>query len=206
MIFEAMAVGSYYANCYIVGSEETKEAAIIDPGAEFKRIDEKIIELGLNPKIIILTHAHGDHIGAVNELVEKYNTKVYIHEYDAKALSDSDENYSKILFRKELSIKPDVLLKDGDTIELGDLKFDIIHTPGHTVGGICIKVENIMLTGDTLFNKSIGRTDFTGGSFDEIIDSITNKIFKYDDDTIIYPGHNNPTTIGSEKLGNPFVN
>lgn len=206
MIFEAMAVGSYYANCYIVGSEETKEAAIIDPGAEFKRIDEKIIELGLNPKIIILTHAHGDHIGAVNELVEKYNTKVYIHENDAKALSDSDENYSKILFRKELSIKPDVLLKDGDTIELGELKFDIIHTPGHTVGGICIKVENIMLTGDTLFNKSIGRTDFTGGSFDEIIDSITNKIFKYDDETIIYPGHNNPTTIGSEKLGNPFVN
>ncbi len=206
MIFEAMAVGSYYANCYIVGSEETKETAIIDPGAEFKRIDEKIIELGLNPKIIILTHAHGDHIGAVNELVEKYNTKVYIHENDAKALSDSDENYSKILFRKELSIKPDVLLKDGDTIELGELKFDIIHTPGHTVGGICIKVENIMLTGDTLFNKSIGRTDFTGGSFDEIIDSITNKIFKYDDETIIYPGHNNPTTIGSEKLGNPFVN
>lgn len=206
MIFEAMAVGSYYANCYIVGSEETKDAAIIDPGAEFQRIDEKIMELGLSPKIIILTHAHGDHIGAVNELVEKYNTKVYIHENDAKALSDSNENYSKILFRKDLTIKPDVLLKDGDTIELSDLKFDIIHTPGHTVGGICIKIGNIMMTGDTLFNKSIGRTDFIGGSFDEIIESITNKIFKYDDDTIIYPGHNSPTTIGSEKLDNPFVN
>lgn len=205
MIFESMAVGSYYANCYIVGSETTKEAAIIDPGAEFLRIESKINDLGLTPKIIILTHAHGDHIGAVNEFVEKYNTKVYVHELDAPALLDSNENYSKILFRKDLSIKPDVLLKDGDKINLGELNFDIIHTPGHTVGGICIKVENIMMTGDTLFNKSIGRTDFNGGSFDEIIDSITNKIFKYDDETIIFPGHNSPTTISSEKAGNPFV-
>lgn len=206
MIFEAMTVGSYYSNCYIVGSESSKEAAIIDPGAEFNKIDNKINELGVKPKIIILTHAHGDHIGAVKELVEKYETKVYIHEEDAQALINSTTNFSKVLFGKDISINPDVLLKDGDEIQLGDLKFEIIHTPGHTRGGICIKVGNIMMTGDTLFNNSIGRTDFPGGSFEEIINSIQEKIFKYDEDIIIYPGHNSPSTIKSEKLNNPFVN
>ena len=206
MIFEAMAVGSYMSNCYIVGSDKTKEAAIIDPGAEFGKIDSKIIELGLTPKMIILTHAHGDHIGAVLELIDKYNIPVYIHEDDAEALVDSSINLTKVLFRKEVTINPDVKLKDGDKIELGDLEFEIIHTPGHTKGGICIKIENIMMTGDTLFNQSIGRTDFPGGSFDQIIRSIKEKVFKYDDDTIVYPGHNSPTTIKSEKMNNPFVN
>ena len=206
MIFEAMTVGSYYSNCYIVGSESSKEAAVIDPGADFNKIDNKINELGVIPKIIILTHAHGDHLGAVEEFVKKYGTKVYIHEGDAQALTDSNKNFSKVLFGKNISINPDVILKDGDEIHLGDLKFEIIHTPGHTKGGICIKVGNIMMTGDTLFNNSIGRTDFPGGSFEEIIDSIQEKIFKYDEDIIIYPGHNSPSTIKSEKLSNPFVN
>lgn len=206
MIFEAMAVGSYMSNCYIVGSDISKEAAIIDPGADFKRIDNKINELELKPKMIILTHAHGDHIGAVAELVEKYNIPVCIHEDDAEALADSNSNFSKVLFRKDLSLKPDKKLRDGDKINIGDLEFEIIHTPGHTPGGICIKVQNIMMTGDTLFNKSIGRTDFPGGSYEQIISSIKDKIFKYDDETILYPGHNSPTTIKSEKQGNPFVN
>lgn len=205
MIFDTLAVGSYLANCYIVGSETTKEAAIIDPGAEFDRIDKKIIELGVTPKIIILTHAHGDHIGAVGNLVNKYNVKVYIHEDDSDGLIDSKINFSKILFGKNFGIKPDFKLKDGDKISMGDLDFEIIHTPGHTKGGICIKVGNIMMTGDTLFNKSIGRTDFPGGSYDDLINSIHEKIFKYDEDTIVYPGHGSPTTIKSEKLGNPFV-
>lgn len=194
MIFETMAVGVYCANCYIIGSDSTKEAAIIDPGAEFERIDKKVNKLGLTPKIVILTHTHEDHIGAVKDFVDKYNVKVYVHKEDAAALIDGT------------AVKPDVELKDGDVINLGDLKFEIIHTPGHTKGGICIKVGNIMMTGDTLFNKSIGRTDFPGGSYDEIIKSIKEKIFKYDDDIIIYPGHNSPSTIKSEKIGNPFVN
>lgn len=205
MIFEAMTVGSFLSNCYIVGVETTKEAAIIDPGADFVRIENEIKELGLTPKIIILTHAHGDHIGAVKDFVEKYGTKVYIHKEDAEMLKDGNKNFSKILTGKSMSIIPDVELEDKDEIKLGDLNFEIIHTPGHTRGGICIKVENIMMTGDTLFNKSIGRTDFPGGSFEEIIQSIKEKIFKYDDDTVIYPGHNSPSTIKSEKLGNPFV-
>ncbi|MEL7647120.1 MAG: MBL fold metallo-hydrolase [Sedimentibacter sp.] len=206
MIFEAMTVGSYFSNCYIVASENTKEAAIIDPGADFNKIDEKIIELGLKPKMVILTHAHGDHICAVTDLKEKYDVKVYIHEEDATALADSKINFSKVLFGKDISIEADGKLKDGDVLTLDDLKFEIIHTPGHTKGGICIKVGNIMMTGDTLFNNSIGRTDFPGGSYDEIIDSIQEKIFCHDDDIIIYPGHNSPSTIKSEKLYNPFVN
>lgn len=206
MIFEAMAVGSYYSNCYIVGSNNTKEAAIIDPGADFNKINNKINELGLTPKIIILTHAHADHIGAVQDFVSSYGSLVYIHKDDVELLKDSNKNFSKVLTGKNISIIPDVVLEDKDEILLGDLKFEIIHTPGHTKGGICVKVGNIMMTGDTLFNKSIGRTDFPGGSFDEIINSIQEKIFTFDDDIIIYPGHNSPSTIKSEKLGNPFVN
>ncbi len=206
MIFEAMTVGSFLSNCYIVGSEATKEAAIIDPGADFDKIVNKLNEHELTPKIIILTHAHGDHIGAVSALVDKYGVKVYVHKEDAGMLKDSNINFSKMIIGKSISITPDTELNDGDIIKLGDLEFEIIHTPGHTRGGICIKVGNIMMTGDTLFNKSIGRTDFPGGSFDEIIRSIKEKIFKYDDDIVIYPGHNSPSTIKSEKLGNPFVN
>ena len=206
MIFETLEVGIYGANCYIAGSEKTKEAAIIDPGADFNKIDKKLNELGLIPKIIILTHYHGDHIGAVKEFTDKYNLKIYIHKEDAEALNNSNMNLTKTMFGKSVSIKADVELKDGDEIDLGELKFKIIHTPGHTKGGICIKVGNIMMTGDTLFNSSIGRTDLPGGSFEEIITSIKEKIFKYDDDTLIYPGHMSPSTIKREKQFNPFVN
>ncbi len=204
MKFQGFAVGSYYSNCYIVGSESTKEAAIIDPGADFNKIDRIINELNLTPKMILLTHYHGDHIGAVLEIVEKYNTKVYIHKDDAVPLADSNINFSKQIIGKSISIKPDVLLNDGDILELGELKFEIIHTPGHTKGGICIKVDNIMMTGDTLFNKSIGRTDLPGGSYEELINSVKEKIFTQSEDIVIYPGHNSPSTIKSEKLGNPF--
>ncbi len=206
MIFQAMEVGSYLSNCYIVGSNATKEAAIIDPGGSFDRIERQLNELNLIPKIIILTHGHGDHIAAVNDFVEKYQTLVYVHKDEAEMLMDANLNLSRYVTGKNISITPDVLLNDGDIVNLGDLNFEIIHTPGHTKGGICIKIENIMFTGDTLFNKSIGRTDFEGGSFDEIINSITNKIFSYDENTVIYPGHNSPSTIKSEKIGNPFVN
>lgn len=204
MIFQGFAVGSYYSNCYIVGSEETREAAIIDPGADFNKIDSIIKELNVTPKMIILTHYHGDHIGAVLDIVEQYNTKVYIHKDDAEVLKDSSINFSKQIIGRSISINPDVLLNDGDVLELGELKLEIIHTPGHTKGGICIKVGNIMMTGDTLFNKSIGRTDLPGGSYEELINSVKEKIFVFDEDITIYPGHNSPSTIKSEKLSNPF--
>lgn len=205
MILERLEVGSYMSNCYIVGCEKTKEAAIIDPGSEFERIDSKILELGLVPKLIILTHAHADHFMAAKDFIEKYKIPLYIHESDADAIKGADSNFSSVLYRKNIEFIPDVILKDKDKIKFGDLEMEVIHTPGHTLGGISLKIENVIFTGDTLFNKSIGRTDFPGGSFEEIISSIKDKIFKYDDDTILYPGHNSPTTIKSEKMGNPFV-
>lgn len=206
MILEKININTFGENCYIVASDSTKEAAIIDPGAEFNKIDDKIKKLGLLPRLIILTHGHGDHIGAVGELVEKYKMKVYAHEDELDLLSNSTMNFSKMMFGIDKSFTPDILLKDKDVVTLNDLVFEIIHTPGHTRGGICIKVGDVMFTGDTLFDKSIGRTDFPNGSYDELIDSITNKIFTYDDNIVIYPGHNMSSTIGSEKKLNPFVN
>jgi glyoxylase-like metal-dependent hydrolase (beta-lactamase superfamily II) len=141
----------------------------------------------------------------VKEFTDKYGLKVYIHKEDAEALNNSSMNFTKSMFGKNILIKADVELEDGDVIYLGELKFEIIHTPGHTKGGICIKVGNIMMTGDTLFNSSIGRTDLPGGSYEEIISSIKEKIFKFDDDTVIYPGHMSPSTIKKEKKFNPFV-
>ncbi len=205
MILEKITVGSYMSNCYIVGCEETKEAAVIDPGADFKKIYETIEELNVKIKFVILTHAHGDHIGALNEVIKKYNVPVYVHEDEVDMLQDANKNLSRMMFRKEIKVEPQKLLKDGEIIELGNLEMEIIHTPGHTKGSISIKVENIILTGDTLFNGSIGRTDFLGGSFEDIISSIKTKIFKYDDEVIVYPGHNSPTTIGNERKTNPFV-
>lgn len=206
MIFEKLVVGSYMSNCYIIGCDRTKEAVIIDPGANFNLIKETVKELGVIPKLVILTHGHGDHIQALKETKDEFNVKILIHETESNMLEDPNKNFSKMMFRKPISITADRNLKDGEVIVLGDLKLEIIHTPGHTPGSISIKVENILITGDTLFNGSIGRTDFPGGSFDELINSIKNKLYKFEDNTIVYPGHNSPTTIGTEKNSNPFVN
>ncbi len=205
MIFERLEVTSFLMNCYIVGCEKTRACAIIDPGGSFSYIDERIAALKLEPKMILLTHGHADHIGAVQELKDKYNIPVYIHESDAEFIKNPEVNHSYNLFKKTISIDYDELLSDGQIIELGELKIKVIHTPGHTPGGVCFKIDNIILTGDTLFNHSIGRTDLEGGSMEQIISSIINKILIYDDETKIYPGHNSPTSIGVEKRENMFV-
>ncbi len=205
MIFERLEVTSFLMNCYIIGCEKTRACAIIDPGGSFSFIDEKIIDLRLEPKMILLTHGHSDHIGAVKELKDKYNIPVYIHELDAEFIKNPDLNHSYDLFRKIISLDYDNLLKDGQIIELGELKIEVIHTPGHTPGGVCFKIDNIILTGDTLFDHSIGRTDLEGGSMDDIISSIINKILIYDDEVKLYPGHNSSTSIGVEKKENMFV-
>lgn len=205
MIFERLEVTSFLMNCYIVGCEKTRACAIIDPGGSFSYINERITALKLEPQMILLTHGHADHIGAVQELKDKYNIPVYIHESDAEFIKKPEINHSYNLFRKTISIDYDGLLSDGQIIELGELKIKVIHTPGHTPGGVCFKIDDIILTGDTLFNHSIGRTDLEGGSMEEIISSIVNKILIYDDNTKIYPGHNSPTSIGVEKRENMFV-
>ncbi|QSX06335.1 MBL fold metallo-hydrolase [Sedimentibacter sp. zth1] len=205
MILERLEVTSFLMNCYIVGCEKTKNCAIIDPGGSFTVIDDKVSSLGLTPKMILLTHGHADHIGAVEELKHKYNIPVYVHEKDVEYLKNPELNHSYDLFRKNMSLDCDIIMKDGQIIELGELKILVIHTPGHTPGGVSFKIENIIITGDTIFNHSIGRTDFEGGSMEQIISSIRNKIFIYPDETVLYPGHNSPTNIGVEKRENMFL-
>jgi glyoxylase-like metal-dependent hydrolase (beta-lactamase superfamily II) len=205
MILERLEVTSFLMNCYIVGCEKTNACAIIDPGGSFQYIDERITALGLSPKMILLTHGHADHIGAVEDLKNKYNIPVYVHEFDSEMINKPELNHSYDIFRKKISLDFDFLLKDGQTIELGELKINVIHTPGHTRGGVCFKIDDIILSGDTLFKYSIGRTDFEGGSMEVIINSIVNKLFVYNDDITVYPGHGSETSIGDEKKANPYV-
>ena len=197
--------GIYDANCYIVYSAKDKEGIVIDPGGDVDDIIAQIENLGLNIKYIILTHGHGDHIAGVKEVKEYTNAPVAIHKYDEQLLKNGRGNLSSIMAMGTIELTPDIILEDGDEICFDDLKAKIIHTPGHTPGGISIKIEDSIFTGDTLFAGSIGRTDFEGGSFDAIMDSIKNKIIIYPDDTKLYPGHGPSSTVKMEKLTNPFL-
>lgn len=205
MILQKLEVTSFLMNCYLLACDKTRECAIIDPGGSFEFIKEKINELKLIPKMILLTHGHSDHIGAVEQLKNEYNIPIYIHMADVEFLKDPKLNLSYELFRKNISLDCDKILKDEQVIKLGQLQILVLHTPGHTPGGVCFVVENIMFTGDTIFNHSIGRTDLVGGSMEQIINSIRNKILIYPDETILYPGHNSETNVGIEKRENMFV-
>lgn len=198
--------GIYGVNCYIIYSEASKEGLVIDPGGDADRILKVIRDNKIQVSRIILTHGHGDHIGAVPTLKRELNIPVLIHEDDLDMLQDSNINLSSNMVVGSIEIKPDGLLKDGDIIQLGDYNIEVIHTPGHTPGGICLKIDKYLFSGDTLFKGSIGRTDFEGGSFDEIIKSIKEKLLVFDDDTVILPGHGENSTIFEEKMYNPFVN
>lgn len=205
MIFDWMPVGQMGANCYIIGCEQTKEGAVIDPGEEGRRIVAKAKELGLNIKSIILTHGHIDHIMAVDAVKEATGAQILIHREDAPMLVDGKKNMSYFMGSLKNYSAADVLLKDGDTIKVGNLELKVLHTPGHTPGGICLVVEGKIISGDTLFEGSVGRSDFPGGSHDTLIASIKNKLMAYQDETKVYPGHGPSTTIGFERVNNPFL-
>lgn len=206
MIFEGFPVGAMEANCYLIGCEETKEGAVVDPGAEGQRILKKAGGLGLKIRYIILTHGHVDHIGALAEVQQATGAEVLIHAGDADMLTNSHKNLSAYVGPMLTFKEADRLLQDGDTIKVGNITIDVIHTPGHTKGGICLKCgPDVIITGDTLFAGSVGRSDFPGGSHTQLIASIKNKLLKFPPDTRVCPGHGPESTIGEEKRYNPFL-
>jgi hydroxyacylglutathione hydrolase len=209
VIIDAVVVGPFATNCYIVGSEESKEGIIIDPGDEAGVILERVSESGLDIKLIVLTHGHIDHIGALKAVKEATGAELAVHTDDAKSLRGKGGLIISMLVSGLAYPKPpppDRLLKDGDSLDIGDLHFKVLHTPGHTPGGICLLGEGVVFSGDALFNYGIGRTDLPGGSYRQLIESIQTKLMVLPDDTIVYPGHGRETTIGAERTGNPFLN
>jgi hydroxyacylglutathione hydrolase len=204
MNISVLPVGPIEANCYLVYDANTKEALVIDPGAEGKKIQKKIGELELKVKYIVNTHGHCDHIGANRFLKEVTRALLCIHEADTPMLTDAQKNLSVYLGEKISSPTADQHLQDGDILKVGDLRFQVLHTPGHTLGGICLVGHGVCFSGDTLFADSIGRTDFPGGSFEDLINSVKTKLFVLADEIVVYPGHGPQTSIGNEKYDNPY--
>lgn len=196
-----IVVGDVMTNCYICSNIKTNESVIIDPGDDAKAIITLIDSLGCRPAAIFLTHGHFDHILAVRELKEHYPVKVYAYKDESELLQSESMNLS-IYHGSSVRVVPDILLNDGEYITAAAIEFKVIHTPGHTSGSCCYLVESekILFSGDTMFYRSHGRTDFVTGSESRIIRSIKEKLLTLDGDTVVYPGHDISTTIGDERL------
>lgn len=204
MIIRTMPVGPLQANCFIVGCEVTRQAAVIDPGGDADKILLALAKDKLTLKAIINTHGHFDHVSANKALKKASGADLMIHPEDAPMLAQLAKGAAMWGMRSEDSPEPDRLLQDGDTVTVGQIQFKVLHTPGHTPGGISLHADKAVFVGDTLFAGSIGRTDFPGGDFDTLIRSIHTKLFTLPDDTAVYTGHMEATTIGKEKKYNPF--
>ncbi len=188
-------------NCYIILDEKSRETLVIDPAGDIDRIEEMLKILDGKLKYIFLTHCHGDHIGGVTELKNRWGGKILIHRDDAEGLNNADINLSGYIGLPRIELEPDSRIDDGDLIHLGDLELKVIHTPGHTAGGtsLYIESEKCIFTGDTIFRGTWGRTDLPTGSMEKIMNSITKKILVLPDDVIIYPGHGKSTMVIDEK-------
>jgi glyoxylase-like metal-dependent hydrolase (beta-lactamase superfamily II) len=208
MILKELVVGPFGSNCFIVGSEATKEGMIIDPGAGADSIVNAARDLGLSIVLIVATHNHMDHVGALGQVKEATGADYVVHEADVEGMSSGmfGRVFGAVMGGSLKSPpQPDRLLHDGDVIEIGDLNFTVLHTPGHTLGGISLLGEGVVFSGDTLFNFGIGRTDLSGGDYVTLINSIMTKIMSLPDDTVVYPGHGPSTTVGAERKRNPFL-
>ena len=204
MILKKLVVGPLATNCYIIGSESSKEGMIIDPGDEAEVILRNVKDLELEIRFIVLTHGHIDHIGALKEVKEATGAEVAIHADDAQALQEN--SVSTLLdLSYPTPLPADRLLKDGDSMDIGDLHFLVLHTPGHSPGCICLLGQGVMFSGDTLFNYGIGRADLPGSNYSQLMNSIHTKLMTLSDNTTVYPGHGPDTTIGAERSGNPFL-
>ena len=201
MKIKTFVVGPMQTNCYVLSDEETGEAIIIDPGDEPEKIKKYLVQNKLKPEFIVNTHGHVDHIASDAE----FKLPVYIHKLDLYNLRDPLKNLSSLVGGNVKPPSQIMPLEDKDIIGTKKIKLEVIHTPGHTPGGISLKFDKVVFSGDTLFYSGIGRTDFPGASEARLIESIKNRLFVLADDTVIYPGHGPSSTIGQEKRSNPFV-
>jgi hydroxyacylglutathione hydrolase len=203
MLLRKLTVGPYASNCYIIGSETTGEGMIIDPGAEADNILRAVEKLKLKIKFIVLTHRHPDHVGAVGRVKKATGAMIAMHSEMARYLPQSPSYIYETPF--EGAPGADVILKEGDIVDIGELKFKVLHTPGHTPCGISIVGEGHVFTGDTLFNYGIGRYDLIDGDYHQLIDGIRNKLLPLPPETVVHPGHGPDSTITTEKRANPFL-
>ena len=197
----ASNIDNIVTNCYIVQDEETKETIVIDPAGQCDKIVEMLNIIEGKLKYIYLTHCHGDHIGAAEELKNVKNSKILIHIDDYEGLKEPEINLTGFMSEKQIRLEADARVNDGDILHIGNLEFKVIHTPGHTKGGsslYCAK-EQLLFSGDTLFKGMWGRTDLPTSSFEDIINSMTNKLLVLPDETIVYPGHGMSTRIAQEE-------
>lgn len=192
-------------NNYLIVDEKTKDAALIDCSSIDDRIDEEIEKQGANLKYILLTHGHFDHIAGIRPNRFKNNPQIVMHKADSDWLNNANQ-YLPMFGMPEITIpKVDVFVEDGDTIQLGSLEIKVLHTPGHTQGGVCYLVDGNLFSGDTIFREAVGRCDLEGGNFNQIVESIEDKIFTLSPETVIYPGHGNITSVEWEKEHNRFL-
>ena len=198
--------GMLQANTYLVCDETSRLGFIVDLGGYSKELKNIIEKNDIQIQYIVLTHGHGDHIGGVQEHLKDFpDAKVVCSRAEEKMLLDPELNEAHNFGPEKVSFKPDILVDDGDTLTVGNMTMKFIMTPGHTEGGMCILVDDVLFSGDTLFCRSIGRTDLAGGDFKTLMESIKNKLFLLPDETQVLPGHMGTTTIGFEKEHNPFV-
>lgn len=205
MTVKKFITGPVQANTYLV-YDETKDGFVVDPGAYNAQLNQMIEQEGINLKYIVLTHGHADHIGGVESVLKLCpDAKIIAHRLEEEMLTKPELNISVEIYGKPIVIKTDIFVDDMDSVKCGNMELVFMHTPGHSVGGMCILCDGCIFSGDTLFRASIGRTDFEGGSFPQIVKSIKEKLFVFPDNTLVYPGHMSETMIGYEKEYNPFV-
>jgi hydroxyacylglutathione hydrolase len=205
MEYISLIVGPLETNCYLVYCPETLECAVVDPGAEAGNITHQIAEMELKPRLILNTHGHVDHIGANRDIKDKYDIPLFIHSADSPMLESVLQSEMGIFLGAKDSPPADHFLDDGEEIKIGKSHLKVIHTPGHSPGSVSFLADGFLLSGDTLFFGGVGRTDLPGGSWQELVSSIKNKILTMPEDMIVLPGHGPHTTVGEEKRSNPFI-